>query len=49
MVFTTRDGKLAEGILVRQYVAFEGDTRYIICVDGIEHRCHVENGVLVEM
>lgn len=49
MIFTTRDGRLAEGTLVRQYVAFEGDTRYIILVDGVERRCHVENGILVEM
>lgn len=50
MKFTTRDGKVLDGVLIRKYKAFEGDTRYIIEALGVMYRCvEDENGNLVEL
>ena len=39
MLFVTREGNVYDGILIHQYMAFEGGTRYIIRHDGKEYRC----------
>lgn len=38
--FTTRDGDNVEGIIIRNYLAYEGGMRYIIVdISGREYRC----------
>lgn len=50
MKFTTKDGRVLDGALIRQYRAFEGDERYIIEALGVQYRCvKDENGELVEL
>lgn len=47
--FITKDGKYGVGMLLRKYLAFEGDMKYIILAEGREIRCHLENNQYVEM
>ena len=50
MKFTTKDGRVLDGTLIRKYKAFEGDERYIIVALGVQYRCvKDENGELVEL
>ena len=37
--FTTRNGYVKSGVIVRIYQAFEGGTRYIFRTDSGEYRC----------
>lgn len=46
--FTTRDGIEMNGVMMRQYPAFEGGMRYIIVADNREYRCIQVDGKYVE-
>lgn len=47
--FITRRGVQKTGKLVRHYMAFEGEERFIFLCEGIEYRCvKDENGNFVE-
>lgn len=48
ITFTTKQGEVKEGKLVRQYGAFEGGMRYIVSADGIEYRLIQKDGKYVE-
>lgn len=41
--FTTRNGEVLSGVVIRQYSAFEGGMRYIISVNGKNYRCIKDN------
>ena len=47
---TTINGKVIEGTLVRQYLAYEGGMRYIFSTTSGDYRCvKDENGNYVEL
>lgn len=49
--FITRDGKVKLGYLVRRYLSFEGEWRYIFkCeTENREYRCVRKDNVFVEL
>lgn len=49
--FKDRKGEYHNGTIVREYGAFEGDTRYIIVdeINGRDYRCTKKNGKFVEL
>lgn len=47
--FTTHNGEVVEGTIVRQYLAYEGGMRYIFSTAKGEYRCVKDsNGNYVE-
>lgn len=49
ITFTDKNGIEKNGVLVHQYVAFEGGMRYIIEVDGVQYRCVEKDGKYIEL
>lgn len=47
--FITRDGKVKLGYLVRRYLSFDGEWRYIFKCNNKEYRCIRKDNVFVEL